>query len=144
MIRKAKDTILEIKRATKTFGGFNAVNALDMAVEKGNIHAIIGPNGAGKTTLINLISGLYPPTSGDFRFMDRDLHGLRSDQRTALGISRTFQNVRLFREMACIENVMVARHCRIRSSLWELLFKNLIFKVPFKPITVERQLRCVV
>lgn len=133
--------ILEIRNATKTFGGFNAVNALDMQVEKGSIHSIIGPNGAGKTTLINLISGLLPPTHGDFLFLGANLKSLRADQRTSLGISRTFQNVRIFREMTTAENVMVARHCRIPSSLWDLLLKSLLFKVPFSSVGTEQDLR---
>jgi branched-chain amino acid transport system ATP-binding protein len=133
--------ILEIQNATKTFGGFNAVNAFDMEVQKGTIHSIIGPNGAGKTTLINLISGLMPPTYGDFLFLGANLKRLRADQRTSLGISRTFQNVRIFREMTTIENVMVARHCRIPSSLWDLLLKSLVFKVPFKSMSAEQDLR---
>ena len=133
--------ILEIRNATKTFGGFNAVNALDMQVRKGTIHSIIGPNGAGKTTLINLISGLLPPTYGDFLFFGANLKRWRADQRTSLGISRTFQNVRVFREMTTTENVMVARHCRIPSSLWDLLFKSLLFKVPFSNVSTEQDLR---
>ncbi|MBW1799776.1 MAG: ABC transporter ATP-binding protein [Deltaproteobacteria bacterium] len=141
MKRETGETILEIKNATKAFGGFNAVNDFHMEVLKGNIHAIIGPNWAGKTTLINLISGLLPPTSGDFRYMGRRLNGLRADQRTALGMSRTFQNIRIFREMTTIENVMVARHCRIPSSIWHLLFRSLIFKVPFKSMTTEKDMR---
>lgn len=133
--------ILEIRNATKTFGGFNAVNALDMQVQKGTIHSIIGPNGAGKTTLINLISGLLPPTYGDFLFLGANLKKWRADQRTSLGISRTFQNVRIFREMTTIENVMVARHCRIPSSLWDLLLKSLLFKLPFSSVSAEQDLR---
>lgn len=134
------DNILSITSMTKTFGGFNAVNAFNMDVKGGTIHAIIGPNGAGKTTLINLISGFLQPTSGAIHFMGRNLKKLRPDQRTVLGISRTFQNIRIFHEMTTQENIMVARHCRIRSSLWDLLFKNLIFKIPFKSVCSERDL----
>ena len=140
MSGKTEEIILEIKKATKTFGGFNALNDLSMKVHRGTIHAIIGPNGAGKTTLINLVSGLLPPSSGDFLFMGGSLNGLRADQRTALGMSRTFQNIRIFREMTAIENVMVARQCRIPASLWHLLFRSLIFKVPFKVLPTEKNL----
>lgn len=138
---KNDSIILEIRNATKTFGGFNAVNAFDMQVQEGTIHSIIGPNGAGKTTLINLISGLLPPTYGDFLFFGGNLKRFRADQRTSLGISRTFQNVRIFREMTTAENVMVARHCRIPSSLWDLLFKSLLLKVPFSSVGTEQDLR---
>jgi branched-chain amino acid transport system ATP-binding protein len=103
--------LLEIRRATKAFGGIDAVQNFDLKVEKENIYAIIGPNGSGKTTLINLISGLLEPTSGVFFFRGIDLKDFRPDQRTAMGISRTFQNIRVFSQMSVLENVMMARHC---------------------------------
>jgi branched-chain amino acid transport system ATP-binding protein len=128
--------LLEIRRATKTFGGINAVQNFDLKVEKENIYAIIGPNGSGKTTLINLISGLLEPTSGVFFFRGIDLKGFRADQRTAMGISRTFQNIRVFSQMSVLENVMMARHCRTIYSLWKL-----VFKPPFKPLKEEVEIR---
>jgi branched-chain amino acid transport system ATP-binding protein len=128
--------ILEIHNGTKTFGGFNALNNLDLKVQKGRIHAIIGPNGSGKTTLINLVSGLLQPTSGAFYFKGRNLKGVRADRRTAMGISRTFQNIRIFGQMSVLENVMVARHCRTKSGLG-----SLIFKPPFKSLKEEGEVR---
>jgi branched-chain amino acid transport system ATP-binding protein len=128
--------ILEIHNGTKTFGGFNAVNNFDLKVQKGTIHAIIGPNGSGKTTLINLVSGLLQPTSGAFYFNGRNLNGVRADRRTAMGISRTFQNIRIFGQMSVLENVMVARHCRTKSGLG-----SLIFKPPFKSLKEEAEVR---
>ena len=128
--------LLEIRQATKTFGGINAVQNFDLKVEKENIYAIIGPNGSGKTTLINLISGFLEPTSGVFFFRGIDLKDFRADQRTAIGISRTFQNIRVFSQMSVLENVMMARHCRTNYSLWRL-----VFKPPFKPLKEEVEIR---
>lgn len=128
--------LLEIRGATKAFGGFNAVNRFDLKVERGTIYAIIGPNGSGKTTLINLVSGLLEPTAGDFFFKGISLKDFRADQRTAMGISRTFQNIRVFSQMSVLENVMMARHCRTSYSLW-----NLLFKPPFKPLKEEVEIR---
>jgi len=128
--------ILEIHKGTKTFGGFNAVNNLDLKVQRETIHAIIGPNGSGKTTLINLVSGLLQPTSGGFFFKGKNLNGLRADRRTAMGISRTFQNIRIFGQMSVLENVMVARHCRTKSGL-----RSLLFKLPFTSLKEEVEIR---
>lgn len=104
--------ILEIDTVVKVFGGLIAVNAVDMYVEPGEIVGLIGPNGAGKTTLFNVITGVYAPTSGHVRFEGRAIDGARPSKITALGIGRTFQNIRLFGEMTALENVMVGRHCR--------------------------------
>ena len=136
MILESAQSLLDIHGATKTFGGFNALNQLDVKVRKGTIHAIIGPNGSGKTTLINLVSGLLKPTSGDFFFKGVKLNGLRPDQRTAMGIGRTFQNIRVFNQMSTLENIMMARHCRTHSGLWDLLFNP-----PFKPLREEIEIR---
>ena len=133
--------ILQVQQAVKTFGGFDAVSSLDLNVEIGTIHAIIGPNGSGKTTLINLISGLLPPTSGSFLFDGVNLNGLRPDQRVALGIGRTFQNIRLFGGMTALNNVMIARHARMKTSLWQLLFKDIVWKVPFQMAAQEKEIR---
>jgi len=104
--------ILEIDTVMKVFGGLVAVNAVDMYVNPGEIVGLIGPNGAGKTTLFNVITGVYAPTSGHVRFEGRAIDGARPSKITALGIGRTFQNIRLFGEMTALENVMVGRHCR--------------------------------
>jgi ABC-type branched-subunit amino acid transport system ATPase component len=128
--------LLETRGATKSFGGFNAVHNFDLTVQKRKIHAIIGPNGSGKTTLINLISGLMKPTAGTFLFKGTSLNTLRADQRTAMGISRTFQNIRVFGEMSVLENVMTARHCRTNCSLLSLLLKP-----PFRPLKEEVEIR---
>ena len=104
--------MLEVTGLEKVFGGYAAVSGVDLRVERGTIHAVIGPNGAGKTTLFNLITGVLPPTAGRIVFDATDVTGWRAHRITARGIARTFQNLRLFREMTAIENVMVGRHCR--------------------------------
>ncbi len=104
--------LLEVKGVTKRFGGLVANDRIDMAVGKGEIVGLIGPNGAGKTTLFNCIAGLYPVTEGSVIFSGRDVTGLAPEQRCLLGIGRTFQLVRVFKEMTVLENVMVAAFSR--------------------------------
>jgi branched-chain amino acid transport system ATP-binding protein len=133
---QADPPILETKEITKTFGGFAAVHRFDLKVQKGTIHAIIGPNGSGKTTLINMVSGLLQPTSGSIYFKGVHLGPVRPDQRTAMGIGRTFQNIRVFGQMSTLENVMVARHCRTQSGL-----TRLILNPPFKSLREEVEIQ---
>jgi branched-chain amino acid transport system ATP-binding protein len=104
--------VLEVEGLTKVFGGFTAVADIQLSVESGAIHAVIGPNGAGKTTLFNLVTGVVAPTAGRLRFEGQDITGWRPDRITARGVARTFQNIRLFREMTAVENVMIGAHCR--------------------------------
>lgn len=104
------DAILNISRLTKMFGGIVAVNDLSLEVEKGTITSIIGPNGAGKTTFFNLVTGVFPPTSGEIRFDGVPLSGKRAHDIARLGVARTFQNVQVFPDMSAIENVMMGRH----------------------------------
>jgi branched-chain amino acid transport system ATP-binding protein len=104
--------VLEVDRLTKSFGGFTAVGDVQMTVERGAIHALIGPNGAGKTTLFNLVTGVLTPSAGRLSFEGQDITGWRADRITARGMARTFQNIRLFREMTAVENVMIGAHCR--------------------------------
>ena len=104
--------MLEVDRLTKSFGGFTAVGDVQMTVERGAIHALIGPNGAGKTTLFNLVTGVLTPSAGRLSFEGQDITGWRADRITARGMARTFQNIRLFREMTAVENVMVGAYCR--------------------------------
>jgi branched-chain amino acid transport system ATP-binding protein len=101
------ERLLDVDKITKQFGGLTAVDAVDFTVDRGQIVAIIGPNGAGKTTFFNLITGLYEATSGSVTFLGKKLVGLKPHQVTALGIARTFQNIRLFQGMTAIENVVV-------------------------------------
>jgi len=107
--------LLEIEGVSKRFGGVRAVAGVSVRVEKGMIKAVIGPNGAGKTTLFNLVTGMFAPDAGSIRFGGREIHGLPPFRVAMQGISRTFQNIRLFSQMTALENVMVGRHLRGRA-----------------------------
>jgi len=105
------------------FGGLKAVDAVSFAVEKGEILSIIGPNGAGKSSIFNLISRIYPPTSGQIFFEDQDITQQPSYQIAGLGIARTFQNIELFENATMLSNLLVGRHRHSTTQLWqELLF----------------------
>lgn len=103
-------SMLETQALTREFGGVIAVNKVDFFVEKNMITGLIGPNGAGKTTLFNNITGLDTPTSGKVFFEGKEITGTPADKVCRLGIARTFQNIRLFKELSVIDNVMVGRH----------------------------------
>ena len=113
-------TLFECHGIVKRFGGLVAINQVDYALDRG-ISSIIGPNGAGKTTLFNVFTGLYEPDAGEVAFRGHSLVGLRPDQITALGVCRTFQNIRLFANMTAIENVLVGMHARVRLGIWDAL-----------------------
>jgi branched-chain amino acid transport system ATP-binding protein len=115
--------LLEISGVTKRFGGLAALDGLDLAVNEGEIVSVIGPNGAGKTTLFNTITGLYGPDQGDILFEGQSLVGLKPNQITRLGVSRTFQTVHLFSNMTVLENAMVGQHCRGRAGLVSSVFR---------------------
>jgi branched-chain amino acid transport system ATP-binding protein len=110
-----------LEHVRRTFGGLVAVNDLSFEIEAGSIVALIGPNGAGKSTVFNLITGIYPPTSGRIELEGKSLAGLRTDRITANGIARTFQNIRLFAFMSALDNVMTGRHPRMHASLFDSL-----------------------
>jgi branched-chain amino acid transport system ATP-binding protein len=112
--------LFESRGIVKRFGGLVAINRVDYTLDRG-ISSIIGPNGAGKTTLFNVFTGLYEPDAGEVTFRGQSLVGLRPDQITALGVCRTFQNIRLFANMTAIENVLVGMHARVRLGLWDAL-----------------------
>ena len=99
--------LLDVDQVVMQFGGLKALNQVSLAVKPGTIHGLIGPNGSGKSTMMNVLTGIYTPTGGDIRFEGRSLVGRKSPDIAALGIARTFQNVQLFGELTCIENVMV-------------------------------------
>ena len=109
--------LFEASQVTKTFGGLTAVNNVDFTIEKGMIAGLIGPNGAGKTTFFNTMTGIYQATSGTLTFDGHDIGRLKPFQITALGIARTFQNIRLYANMSVIENVLVGEHVRLKSNL---------------------------
>ncbi len=116
--------LFEARKVTKAFGGLVAVNNVDFVIEKGMIAGLIGPNGAGKTTFFNTMTGIYPVTSGELIFDGHDITKLKPFQVTALGIARTFQNIRLFANMSAIENVLVGEHVRLHSGLVGQIIRN--------------------
>ena len=110
--------LLELEDVRRTFGGLAAVDGASLAVEAGEVHGLIGPNGAGKTTLLNLISGLIPATSGTIRLDGVRLDGLPSHRIAALGVTRTYQNIRLFPALTAADNVLVGAHLKRHAPLW--------------------------
>ena len=109
--------VLEGIGITKRFGGLTAVNNVDLIIEKGVIASIIGPNGAGKTTFFNCITGFYTPEEGEFLFDSEPIIGRRPDQITAMGIGRTYQNIRLFNSMTALENILVGMHSKLKTGI---------------------------
>jgi branched-chain amino acid transport system ATP-binding protein len=116
--------LLAASHVTKVFGGLTAVNRVDLEIEKKTIASLIGPNGAGKTTFFNCLTGLYKPEGGEILFDGQPLIGRRPDQITALGIARTYQNIRLFGTMTALENVMVGQHVEMHSTTLGALLRT--------------------
>jgi branched-chain amino acid transport system ATP-binding protein len=114
--------LLEIHDVTMRFGGLCAIANCSIDVETGRTHGIIGPNGAGKTTLFNLVTGIYRPSSGEIRFKRESIGGLRPNRVAALGIARTFQNIRLFKNLTVLENVRVAFDSQLHYSPFAAFF----------------------
>lgn len=115
--------VLHTDKAEIKFGGLTAVSQLDMQVGEGEIYGLIGPNGAGKTTVFNLLTGVYEPTSGDIYILGKRINGLRPYQISRLGVSRTFQNIRLFPSMTVLENVITACHRHSTQSMLDAVFR---------------------
>jgi branched-chain amino acid transport system ATP-binding protein len=113
----ASPAILETRYLTKIFGGLTAVDGVSFRVPEKAIVSIIGPNGAGKTTFFNMLTGLYRPSLGSVIFNGKDVTTRRPDQITALGVARTFQNIRLFGTMSAVENVLVGQHARLKATV---------------------------
>lgn len=114
-------TLLEVNKLTKNFGGLSAVSNVSMELEQGELVGLIGPNGAGKTTFFNLLTGVYKPTEGTIKVNINDemqlINGVRPDKINGMGLARTFQNIRLFKDMTVLENVLVAMHRENGNSL---------------------------
>jgi ABC-type branched-subunit amino acid transport system ATPase component len=127
--------VLQATGVTKRFGGLTAVAAVDLQIPKEIIASLIGPNGAGKTTLFNCVSGFYMPEKGEINFNGQPIAGLRPDQIAQMGISRTYQNIRLFGAMTAIENVLVGMHARLHSTPFGAIFRP--------PSVVEEEKRAV-
>lgn len=121
---KKNNILLETKNLTKRFGGVHAVEDVSLHINKAMINALIGPNGAGKTTFFNCITGFYPPTKGRILFNKEDITGLKPHQITETGMSRTFQNIRLFPEMTVMENVLTGSQCRYRMNVLSAILND--------------------
>lgn len=120
---------MRVNALTIDFGGLRALDSIDLEVYPSEIVALIGPNGAGKTTFFNCITGLYQPTKGKMYLTPADkkpvyLNGLKPNKITEVGMARTFQNIRLFQNMTVLENVMIGRHCRMRSGIPGAVLRN--------------------
>src|SRR5512139_1326374 len=116
--------LLQIERVTKRFGGLTALSEVSFSVARGEIYGLIGPNGAGKTTLFNVLTGLYRHDEGHFRLEGRALVDATPDRIAALGIARTFQNIRLFANLSALENVMIGRHVRTKAGVAGAIFRD--------------------
>lgn len=116
--------LLELNGISKRFGGLTVIDGLDLHVDEGEIVSVIGPNGAGKTTLFNLVTGVYPPDSGELLFEGQSLVGLDPHEITARGIARTFQTLRLFLNMTVKENVMAAAYSHTKAGIWRSILRT--------------------
>ena len=115
--------LLNVTNLTKTFGGLTAVNSVNFSMEPGQIVSVIGPNGAGKTTFFNMISGYYVPDSGTIEFDGKSLTKLSPERVAQKGIARTFQNIRLFKDMLVAENILVGRYMRIKENIFDIVLR---------------------
>ena len=118
------EPVLALDRVTMQFGGLKAVSELDLAIFPGELVGLIGPNGAGKTTVFNVVTGVYAPTAGDVRFMARSIRGLKPHAIARRGITRTFQNIRLFGSRSCRDNVCIAAHQHATATLFDAVVRN--------------------
>ena len=116
--------LLELKKVSKSFGGLACIQELDLHVDEGEILSVIGPNGAGKTTLFNLVTGVYPPDTGEINFEQQSILGLEPHEITARGIARTFQTLRLFLNMTVKENVMAAAYSHTRAGIFRSILRT--------------------
>ncbi|MDH5187082.1 MAG: ABC transporter ATP-binding protein [candidate division WOR-3 bacterium] len=116
--------LLEINKLTKSFGGLKAVSDFDLNINTGELVGLIGPNGAGKTTVFNLITGMYNPTLGSIKFQEHEISRLKPHKIAKLGITRTFQNIRLFPELTVLDNVRIAYHFQTRCGICHTLFRT--------------------
>jgi ABC-type branched-subunit amino acid transport system ATPase component len=139
-MREPGEVCLAITGLSKRFGGFYALNELDMNVRQGDIHALIGPNGAGKTTFFNLLTGVLAADNGTIIFEGQTVDDARPSRRTLRGIARTFQNIRLFPHLTVLETVMIGEHCRAYPSVWRALGDALL-RPPFHEPKAEGEMR---
>lgn len=131
--------LLECRGVSRYFGGLKAVENFNLTLERGELVGLIGPNGAGKTTVFNVITGIFPPTRGKVIFEGRDLTGLPPHRITQLGIARTFQNIRLFKEMSVLDNVLAVMHPRCGYGLVDALCRTSRYRHREAELTREAQ-----
>ena len=117
-------TLLEARNIGKRFGGLQALSDVSLTIRKGEVYGLIGPNGAGKTTFFNVLTGAYTPDGGEFVFNGSELPSGKPHKVVGRGIARTFQNIRLFRDLTALENVMAGHHIRTRAGIWGVLTQN--------------------
>lgn len=124
-------TVLDAKNISIYFGGLKAVSNFNLQIEEGELIGLIGPNGAGKTTIFNMITGVYTPTEGEILFNikneTKNITGLKPYQITKLGLARTFQNIRLFKDLTVLDNVRIAFHFNVRYNPWQSIFRTPAF-----------------
>jgi branched-chain amino acid transport system ATP-binding protein len=120
--------ILKVEGLTKVFGGLTAVSNVSFSIPQGCIYGLIGPNGAGKTTVFNLITGIYQPTKGTIEIEGKSLVGLKPNQIAQAGVARTFQNLRLFKKLSVLENIMIARQYQSKYNLLTTVLHNRAYK----------------
>ncbi|MFA7565991.1 MAG: ABC transporter ATP-binding protein [Alkalispirochaeta sp.] len=128
-------SVLTTDKLTMVFGGLTAVDDLNITIEKNEIIGLIGPNGAGKTTAFNMITGVYKPTGGTITFDREDITNERPDRITVRGIARTFQNIRLFKQLSVWDNVIIAHHLRLRSNLFAAVARTPSYRREEKEIS---------
>jgi branched-chain amino acid transport system ATP-binding protein len=129
--------LFQTKGLTHWFGGLQAVNDFNIQLDGGELMGLIGPNGAGKTTIFNLVTGVYKATAGEVLFNGTNLVGRRPHEITAMGISRTFQNIRLWEEMSVLDNVRLAHHHRLQYGLLDSIFPTKRRQTEEKEVTEE-------
>jgi len=124
----SSELCLRLSSCTMQFGGLKAVNDLSLDLPAGSLTGLIGPNGAGKTTVFNMITGVYTPTQGRIEFGGMAIGGMKANRIARAGITRTFQNIRLFRQLTCRDNVAIACHPQARASVWDAVFQTPAFE----------------
>ena len=131
--------MLEVKNLGISFGGLRAVNGFDIKIEKGELYGLIGPNGAGKTTVFNLLTGVYKPDTGSIVLDGTEITGKSTIEISKAGIARTFQNIRLFKEMSVLENVLVAMHMNQKQSIFGSVFRSKTARQEEKQMIAEAE-----
>ncbi|MGI6698580.1 MAG: ABC transporter ATP-binding protein [Clostridia bacterium] len=131
--------LLQLKNVTKQFGGLMAVDNVSFDVRKGSIFGLIGPNGAGKTTIFNLITGIYKVTEGEILFEGIETNSMQPYRVAELGITRTFQNIRLFKKLSTYENILTACHYNVRYGLVDAILRNKRFKAEEKSLLAHAE-----